>query len=117
MMKFNGRFIECIVDSIHLKLGALKSFLLIFGFSVALLLNASCRPVRTTDHNLPDPFPDKLARTVHDISQFFKKVTVELEEVPAEGESTSSDGSGKTASDSSSGTQMQTKQWIGLRLH
>lgn len=96
----------------------LKSFLLIFGFSMTLLLNASCRQVRTTNHNLPDSFSDKVARTVHDIRQFLKKVTVEMEKVSEEGESTSSTPSGKADSDSSKGAQIQTKQvdWIEAPL-
>ena len=96
---------------------SLKYILLVFGFSVTLLLNSSCRPVRTTQHNLPDPFPDKLAWTIHDISQFFKKVPVETG-VPEEGGSVSSDGSGKAASNSSKETQIQIKQmdWIEAPL-
>ena len=94
---------------------AFKDYFSVFCFILALFLSASCRPPNKPGHDLEDRFSDQRAKTVYDINQFIRKVTVEMTVPPSQSEEAEGEVQDKSTSNGK-GTQKKQMDWIEAPL-
>lgn len=97
--------------------GLLNNSSFIFCCSLALFLNASCRPLNPPDHGLKDRFSERRAKTLYDKNRFVIKISVEAPVSEVKDSSSSpSDQSNESNTANESNTEIKQVDWIEAPL-